>query len=254
MRPSDIMLDFGRPLAYYPGLVKHMGSVNAVVFFGQIFYWQDKASSDDGVYKTAEEIEQETGLSYREQATARSHLKARKLLVETCKRLEHKIFYRIDLDVLDDVIGSVVPEMRFRRSGNDKCAVGEATKAQFVHTENTTEITTETSVVVSADPMEGFDQFWKLYPRKVGKAPAEKAWKKLKVTPELLGLIATALARQSVSIDWLKSGGQYIPYPSKWLNEKRWEDETTTGKPSSFTNLPNHTPDMYQGAENGPAF
>lgn len=26
------------------------------------------------------------------------------------------------------------------------------------------------------------------------------------------------------------------------------------GKPSSFNNLPNHTPDMYQGGSNGPAF
>ena len=26
------------------------------------------------------------------------------------------------------------------------------------------------------------------------------------------------------------------------------------GKPSAFNNLPNHTPDMYQGGENGPAF
>lgn len=145
------MLDFGRPLAYYPGLVKYMGSVNAVVFFGQIFYWQDKATSEDGAYKTAEEIEQETGLTYREQATARSHLKARKLLVETCKRLEHKIFYKIDLGVLDELISGVVPEMRFRRSGNDKCAIGETTNAHFVHTENTTEITTENPLSISTE-------------------------------------------------------------------------------------------------------
>lgn len=29
---------------------------------------------------------------------------------------------------------------------------------------------------------------------------------------------------------------------------------SATGKSSSFTNLPTHTPDMYQGGENGPAF
>lgn len=26
--------------------------------------------------------------------------------------------------------------------------------------------------------------------------------------------------------DWLKENGQYIPYPSTWLNQKRWEDES----------------------------
>jgi len=210
MRPSDIMLDFGRPLAYYPGLVKHMGSVNAVVFFGQIFYWQDKASSDDGVYKTAEEIEQETGLSYREQATARSHLKARKLLVETCKRLEHKIFYRIDLDVLDDVIGSVVPEMRFRRSGNDKCAVGEATKAQFVHTEITTKTTPETYSSKSAYELEGFERFYKLYPRKQKRPAAERAWKKLSLSNEQQELLIRALAKHCKQADWIKEGGVVV--------------------------------------------
>lgn len=35
----------------------------------------------------------------------------------------------------------------------------------------------------------------------------------------------TALAKQMTSIDWLKSGGQYIPHPSSWLNGRRWEDE-----------------------------
>ncbi|MEX9963422.1 DNA-binding protein, partial [Proteus mirabilis] len=49
MRASDLLLDFGRPVAYFPGLVKRFGSVNAVIFFSQIFYWQDKADSKLGV-------------------------------------------------------------------------------------------------------------------------------------------------------------------------------------------------------------
>jgi hypothetical protein len=27
------------------------------------------------------------------------------------------------------------------------------------------------------------------------------------------------------SEDWIKSDGQFIPYPATWLNGKRWEDE-----------------------------
>lgn len=30
--------------------------------------------------------------------------------------------------------------------------------------------------------------------------------------------------------DWLKDKGQFIPYPSTWLNQKRWEDEGMTKK------------------------
>ncbi|SEJ50112.1 helix-turn-helix domain-containing protein [Pseudomonas sp. NFR16] len=76
-----------------------------------------------------------------------------------------------------------------------------------------------------SDSKEGFSVFWKLYPRKVQKAKAEAAWKKLGVTPEMLAVITAALARQVTSIDWLKSNGQYIPHPTTWLHGRRWEDE-----------------------------
>lgn len=75
-----------------------------------------------------------------------------------------------------------------------------------------------------------FPKFWKLYPNKKGKAAAEKAWKKLKVTDDLFNLIAQGLAKQCSSQSWTKDGGQFIPHPSTWLNGKRWEDEV---KPTS---------------------
>lgn len=70
-----------------------------------------------------------------------------------------------------------------------------------------------------------FDRFWTLYPRKVGKSAAEKSWRKLKVTDDLFDLMAKALAAWTVSTDWTKDGGQFIPHASTWLNGKRWEDE-----------------------------
>ncbi|VVN88206.1 hypothetical protein PS718_01667 [Pseudomonas fluorescens] len=70
-----------------------------------------------------------------------------------------------------------------------------------------------------------FPKFWKMYPNKKGKAAAEKAWKKLKVTADLFGQIAEGLAAQVVCEAWVKDGGQFIPHPATWLNGKRWEDE-----------------------------
>ena len=37
--------------------------------------------------------------------------------------------------------------------------------------------------------------------------------------------MAKALAAWTVSTDWTKDGGQFIPHASTWLNGKRWEDE-----------------------------
>lgn len=70
-----------------------------------------------------------------------------------------------------------------------------------------------------------FERFWSIYPRKVSKADAKKAWAKLKVTADLFDLMAKALAAWTVSTDWTKDGGQFIPHAATWLNGKRWEDE-----------------------------
>ncbi|MNH08813.1 hypothetical protein D3C79_682460 [compost metagenome] len=37
-----------------------------------------------------------------------------------------------------------------------------------------------------------------------------------------------ALAAWTVSTDWTKDGGQFIPHAATWLNGKRWEDELPT--------------------------
>lgn len=74
-----------------------------------------------------------------------------------------------------------------------------------------------------------FDQFWNAYPRKVSKGAARKAWGKLKPDEALTQTIITAVGRQITSEQWVKDGGQYIPHPATWLNNKRWEDEITPG-------------------------
>nr|WP_236165721.1 hypothetical protein [Pseudomonas fulva] len=97
-----------------------------------------------------------------------------------------------------------------------------------------------------------FERFWKLYPRKVGKDKAEKAWAKLKVDASLFARVGTALAAWSISHDWTKDGGQYIPHAATWLNGKRWEDELPAAggahaKPqaSAVLQVPAHHQEMY---------
>lgn len=76
----------------------------------------------------------------------------------------------------------------------------------------------------TTDKTSDFEEFWKRYPKKVAKAAAEKAWKKVRPDPELLKRILTALDTQKRSTQWLKDDGQYIPYPTTWLNQGRWND------------------------------
>lgn len=74
------------------------------------------------------------------------------------------------------------------------------------------------------DAEEYFQKFWVAYPKKIGKAKAKKIFKKLKMTDDLLDKIINALTKQKQSKQWLKENGEYIPHPSTWLNQERWED------------------------------
>ena len=74
---------------------------------------------------------------------------------------------------------------------------------------------------------ERFNSFWSAYPKKVGKAYAEQCFKKLKPTAELTQKMLDAISEQKKSAEWTKDNGQYIPNPSTWLNQGRWQDELT---------------------------
>lgn len=72
-----------------------------------------------------------------------------------------------------------------------------------------------------------FDVFWKSYPRKVGKQECLKIWlnpKKKKGRPSVEEIVEI-LEIQKISLDWTKDDGQFIPHPSTWLNQGRWDDE-----------------------------
>ncbi|MBE2898105.1 hypothetical protein HPC37_04515 [Pasteurellaceae bacterium 20609_3] len=157
MKATDWLKTSGNVIAYYPKLAKPLGSVNAAILFGQLFYWQDKATSELGVYKTQEDIENETGLSRREQESARKNLRDRGILIETHKRLEHRLYFKLDLDKFNEMMEEYATVSQCNNAppangGNSQppmaeTDIREATKPPFViqeiTTENTTEITTQ---------------------------------------------------------------------------------------------------------------
>ena len=72
-----------------------------------------------------------------------------------------------------------------------------------------------------------FDKFWMVYPRKVNKGLAMKAWEKAasKAAP---ALIIAAVEAWKVSVDF--PDPDFIPHPSSWLNGERWSDELSDKK------------------------
>lgn len=72
-----------------------------------------------------------------------------------------------------------------------------------------------------------FEEFWEQYPKKVGKKAALGSWKKVKPNAELFARIMQAVTAAKKSEEWTREGGRFIPNPSTWLNQGRWDDELT---------------------------
>lgn len=80
---------------------------------------------------------------------------------------------------------------------------------------------TKPEVVV--EKADGFSRFWQAYPRKVGKADCVKIWKR-KGLEKIAGKIIDSVQYHKDN-DSTWENTQYIPYPSTYLNQGRWEDE-----------------------------
>ena len=79
-----------------------------------------------------------------------------------------------------------------------------------------------------------FAEFWKLYPKKVGKAAAMKAWKRAKIDADLFERILEAVEAAKASEQWQREGGRFIPNPTTWINQGRWDDELPEVMPGGY--------------------
>ena len=76
-------------------------------------------------------------------------------------------------------------------------------------------------------PSKEFEQFWDLYPKKVGKKEAEEIFKSL--NPE-----EQSAAVNNISRLYSQTPTQFVPKPSKYLSESRWEDEVIEQATKSY--------------------
>jgi hypothetical protein len=133
-------------------LIHAIGAKGAILL-AQLFYWSGKEQSGEGwIYKTQLDLENETGLSRHEQNKCVEDLKKKNVLETRYERLDHRLYYRINRDALDEIMEADLPgEIRKtdlgksenRRSPNPKSGLREIPKTNFgiKEQENTTENT-----------------------------------------------------------------------------------------------------------------
>jgi len=79
-----------------------------------------------------------------------------------------------------------------------------------------------------------FESFWAVYPRHVGKQDARRSWDTAvkHAKPKVILAAATRFANDpNLPLD-----KNFIPHPSTWLNQGRWEDEPLPPRPEDRPN------------------
>ena len=102
-----------------------------------------------------------------------------------------------------------------------------------------------------------FNEFWAVYPRKVNKVNAFKAFKKVCKDRKKLEILIEAVKQHRKSEQWKTIS--LIPHASTWLNGERWEDDLSnasdTARPNTsydlekFKNESLHSELVYQRKE-----
>lgn len=89
---------------------------------------------------------------------------------------------------------------------------------------------TKAKLAWGVNSMIGFDDFWKIWPRKDGKDDARKAWKQVgKIGYNAEEIVA---GTKAYVILWKERGTDrcHIPMPATYLRGKRWLDESIVGR------------------------
>ncbi len=174
---------------------------------------------------------------------------------EYCKNRNEDVLNKVDAHLRSSLSMMIDQAKRYRESVEQCSAAGSKylcrnEKGQFTaitdrtlqrrsndgpttNTNTNTNINTNTNTSVSPQsPPRGADErleklfaaFWESYPRKIGKGAAHRAFRKLAPDAVLFNQMMIALELQKPSDQWTRSNGQFIPNPTTWLNECRWED------------------------------
>jgi len=77
---------------------------------------------------------------------------------------------------------------------------------------------------------EMFIAFWSVYPRRVGKGTARKAFAKALRSVSYQTIIDAVLAQLPANLN--RDDPQFIPHPATWLNGERWGDDIEQPKQS----------------------
>jgi hypothetical protein len=76
-----------------------------------------------------------------------------------------------------------------------------------------------------------FEEFWKIYPRREGKAAALKVWERLKLPQKRRAYTALKAQLPALSAKARDRRGNFCPLPATWIGQGRFDDEPAPPNP-----------------------
>lgn len=256
MSALDLAEALDRPIAYHRCFVRLAGSVAGAVFLSQVVYWQKRCPEgrDGWWWKTRDEWEEETGLTRSEQESARKLLTSAGILEEAKRGIPCRLFYRLDGRIL-----AVLLAESCQQAGGKPADYSETTSETSSETtgeESSGELSPRTRAMAQKEEARKEAEVWYgAYPRKVKRPAAIRLYVHMRLKNEIppLPLLLAGLERQKADPYW--SDPKYIPHPTSYLNNARWEDKEALPPPPFVPRqdpprLPPH-PSRYQYADFG---
>lgn len=221
---------------YFDVEVAKKYGVNAAIILANIAFWVAKNEANgehfhDGYYWTYNSVsaysEMFPYLTEKQIRTALETLRAENIIIAgnyNSDKRDRTLWYaltekgrcicRIGNSDLPQKADSFAPEGNSYSSNNN---------ILNTTTDSKPDINADTEAQKTTD--ETFEEFWAAYPRKDGKKVARQKWNRLKPDEETRKKILADIERRKRSPEWLKENGRFIPMPSTYLNQQRWEDE-----------------------------
>ncbi len=161
---------FDRPIAFQRAFVELGVGITGALMLSQCVYWHSRTSQRDGwFYKSQADWETETGMTRREQETARKRLVQAGFLEEIRKGVPAKLYFRVNVEALEAALKAL--SSRMAESANQECTDGATSMAESAIQECTnppdceggnrqsiTEITSETTSETTAGKTSGPDR------------------------------------------------------------------------------------------------
>lgn len=145
-----------KPIAFNKHYVRIGCGINGALMLSQLVYWSKRSSNNGFIYKTQDEWEDETGLTRREQETARKRLKELGFLIEVKRGVPCKVHYKVEFSVLYNTLISYAQKRQTSMAESAKLVgtnapYSDGGKRQSI-TENTQENTSEIKKINKKNP------------------------------------------------------------------------------------------------------